>query len=48
VILASTTTQLLRDNEAHLRAKGCEFLTKPFFLEELVLLVNKLAPLSDT
>jgi hypothetical protein len=25
VIIASTTTQLLRDNEQHLRSKGCDY-----------------------
>src|SRR5690242_10162753 len=42
VIIASTGTQLIRDNEQHLRAKGCEILLKPFDLEELLTLVGRL------
>jgi CheY-like chemotaxis protein len=30
VIIAPTATQLLRDNEEHLRVKGCDILQKPF------------------
>jgi DNA-binding response OmpR family regulator len=41
VILASTVTQLLRENEQHLRAKGCDFLQKPFDLEELLTIVGR-------
>lgn len=41
VIIASTTTQLIKDNEAHLRSKGCDFLQKPFDLEELLTIVSK-------
>ena len=41
VIIATTTTQLIRDNEAHLRSKGCDFLAKPFDLEELLTIVGK-------
>ncbi len=41
VILASTITQLLRENEEHLRAKGCDFLQKPFDLEELLTIVGR-------
>lgn len=44
VIVASTTTQLIRDNEAHLRAKGCDILPKPFDLEELLSIVGKFVP----
>ena len=44
VILASTTTQLLRDNEANFRAKGCDILPKPFDLEELLTIVGKYVP----
>jgi DNA-binding response OmpR family regulator len=44
VILASTTTQLLRDNEAHFRAKGCDILPKPFDLEELLTIVGTYVP----
>src|SRR5262245_58238490 len=40
VIIASTTTQLIRDNEAHLRSKGCDILPKPFDLEELLTIVG--------
>lgn len=41
VILASTTTQLLRENEAHFRSKGCDILHKPFDLEELLTMVGR-------
>lgn len=41
VIIASTSTPLLRDNAAHLRAKRCEMLQKPFDLEELLALVER-------
>jgi CheY-like chemotaxis protein len=44
VIIASTTTQLIKDNEAHLRSKGCEILVKPFDLEELLTVVEKFVP----
>src|SRR4051812_43490524 len=44
VILASTTTQLLRDNEVHFRSKGCDILPKPFDLEELLTIVGKYVP----
>lgn len=44
VIIASTTTQLIRDNEEHLRSKGCEILPKPFDLEELLTMVGKFVP----
>src|SRR5262245_34420234 len=39
VIIASTTTQLIRDNEEHLRSKDCDILPKPFDLEELLTMV---------
>jgi CheY-like chemotaxis protein len=45
VIIASTATQLVRDNEAHLRAKRCDILLKPFDLEELLTMVSTHAPL---
>ena len=41
VIIASTVTQLIRDNEPHLRAKGCDILQKPFELEELLSMMGK-------
>jgi CheY-like chemotaxis protein len=44
VILASTVTRLLRENEAHFRSKGCDFLHKPFELEELLTMVGKYVP----
>jgi len=47
VIIASTITQLLRDNEDHLRAKGCDLLTKPFNLEELLIIIEKYLPTDD-
>jgi len=48
VIIASTATQLIRDNEEHLRAKGCDILRKPFELEELLTMVERMiAPPAD-
>jgi DNA-binding response OmpR family regulator len=44
IIIASTITQLLRDNEAHLRSKGCDILPKPFDLEELLTIIGKYVP----
>lgn len=44
VIIASTATQLIRDNEEHLRSKGCDILLKPFDLEELLTIVEKYVP----
>jgi len=44
VIIATTTTQLIRENEAHLRSKGCDFLAKPFDLEELLTIIGKYVP----
>jgi len=41
VIIASTVTQLLRDNEEHLRKMGCDILQKPFDLESLLAIVGK-------
>jgi CheY-like chemotaxis protein len=36
IIICSTSTQLIRDNEALLREKNCNVLLKPFHLEELL------------
>jgi CheY-like chemotaxis protein len=44
VVIASTATQLIRDNEQHLREKGCNILLKPFDLEELLTMVSKMIP----
>jgi CheY-like chemotaxis protein len=44
VVIASTTTRLLRDNEQRLRSKGCDILPKPFNLEELLTIVGKYVP----
>jgi CheY-like chemotaxis protein len=44
VIVASTITQLIRDNEEHLQSKGCDILPKPFDLEELLTMVGKYVP----
>ena len=41
VIIASTISQLILDNETHLRSKGCDILQKPFDLEELLTMVGK-------
>ncbi len=40
VIIASTATDLIERNEAHLRAKRCDILLKPFDLEELLAMVD--------
>jgi DNA-binding response OmpR family regulator len=36
VIICSTATSIIRDNEARLREKQCDILMKPFQLEELL------------
>jgi CheY-like chemotaxis protein len=36
MIICSTVTQLIRDNEMRLREKNCDVLLKPFHLEELL------------
>ena len=39
IIICTTSTQLIRDNEELLRAKNCDFLMKPFHIDELLLKV---------
>lgn len=36
IIICSTATQLIRDNEARLREKNCDIVMKPFHIEELL------------
>jgi CheY-like chemotaxis protein len=36
LIICSTATNLLRENEAHLREKQCDILMKPFQIDELL------------
>lgn len=39
IIICSTATQIIRENEQRLRDKGCEILMKPFNIEELLALI---------
>ena len=41
-IIASTGGPLIRDNEEHLRSKGCDILLKPFDLEEMLTIVGRM------
>jgi len=36
VIICSTATQIIRENEERLRAKNCDILMKPFNIDELL------------
>ncbi|HEU5102204.1 MAG TPA: response regulator [Roseiflexaceae bacterium] len=42
IIICSTVTHLIRDNEARLREKNCDVLLKPFHLDELLTKVQAL------
>ena len=41
VVIASTATDYIERNEAHLKSKRCDILMKPFELEELLSIVHK-------
>jgi len=36
IIICSTATQLIRENESRLREKNCDIVMKPFHIEELL------------
>src|SRR5215207_10852683 len=40
IIICSTATQLIRENEARLREKNCDIVMKPFHIEELLMRVQ--------
>jgi twitching motility two-component system response regulator PilH len=40
VIICSTATHIIRENEARLREKNCDILMKPFNIDELLLKVQ--------
>lgn len=40
VIICSTATQIIRENEERLRAKNCDILMKPFNIDELLIKVQ--------
>lgn len=41
IIVCSTSSALMRENEQRLREKRCDILLKPFELEELLAMVSK-------
>jgi CheY-like chemotaxis protein len=45
LIICSTATNLIRDNEARLREKQCDILMKPFQLDELLAKVQAIVGL---
>jgi DNA-binding response OmpR family regulator len=40
IIVCSTATQLIRENESRLYEKNCDILMKPFHLDELLMKVQ--------
>jgi DNA-binding response OmpR family regulator len=40
IIICSTATQLIRENESRLREKNCDIVMKPFHLEEMLIKVQ--------
>jgi DNA-binding response OmpR family regulator len=40
IIVCSTATQLIRENESRLNEKNCDILMKPFHLDELLMKVQ--------
>jgi DNA-binding response OmpR family regulator len=40
IIVCSTATQLIRENEARLRENNCDIVMKPFHIEELLMSIE--------